>query len=346
MKILIVCPHNSNKGGLVKVAERQFNILNENYFTCNYHFTSDVSNSIVSQIVKMLYFPFNLMLNQYDVIHIHVASKKSYFRKLFYFIFSLMLSKLFVVHIHGGAFENFLKTSRFAKETLRYIVKSEKCKVVCLTETLNLFLRSNFTIYNRPFVLRNPGRIGETEIVRLERRNENRLIFVGRLCKEKGVNNLVVAIHELKKLGHIYYLDIYGDGILKEELVELICNLNLSENVSLKGWVDDSTIPYFEYTFNILPSEIEAMPLSVIEAMQQGVPSIVTNVGAIEEMLVDGVDSIILNDNSPNEIMTGILAASGTIYSNLVENALKNFNHNYSANAFMSSCSSIYTKED
>jgi len=256
-----------------------------------------------------------------------------------------MLSKTFIIHIHGGAFEKFIKGSRFARETLRFIVKSKKCKVVCLTLQLNLFLSSNFKLFHEPTVLKNPGRVEGGDEFTIGEKDNNRLIFVGRLCKEKGIRNLVRAIYDLKNLGHIYYLDIYGDGVLKEELGELIHNMNLSDVISLKGWVDDSTIKYYEYSFNVLPSEIEAMPLSVIEAMQQGVPSVVTNVGAIEEMLIDGVDSIILSGNSPSEISVGLLTSSEASYSLLVKNVLMNFKQNYSSNAFMSSCSSIYSKK-
>ena len=86
------------------------------------------------------------------------------------------------------------------------------------------------------------------------------------------------------------------------------------------------------------------MPLSVIEAMQQGVPSIVTNVGAIDEMLTNKHDSIILPDNSISSIVEGISASVYLSPEVTRKNLLLNYNENFSSESFYQCCHELYSQ--
>lgn len=339
MKVLIVCPDLNSRGGLVKVAERQFT-LQCDVMEVEFYHTTTKSNCLSGQLSQLLKFPLYLMKKDFSVIHIHTASGRSFYRKLFYIFSGLLTSSLCVVHIHGGEFQRFLSTSITSRLALALCATSSKMKIITLTNKLSTYLNQNIKLKTASVVIKNPGRTKGFDVAKNS--GVGGLVFVGRLCADKGIENLVRAIFALKKIGCIYSLDIYGDGDLKIQLHALIDELDLSSNVNMKGWVDDSSLNYSHYDFNVLPSDIEAMPLTVIEAMQQGIPSIVTNVGAIDEMLTHGEDSIILSDNSVNGIVDGILLSSEFDYSKLKANALENFNRNHSGESFLKSCGSLY----
>lgn len=108
------------------------------------------------------------------------------------------------------------------------------------------------------------------------------IIFVGRLCKEK---NLLALIRAISKTD--FSLDIYGEGNLKEELKELVENLNLQNRVTFKGVVPNKELPKIlnQYKVYILPSFHEGMPKTLLEAMSCGSACIGTNVSGTREVI-------------------------------------------------------------
>jgi glycosyltransferase involved in cell wall biosynthesis len=57
----------------------------------------------------------------------------------------------------------------------------------------------------------------------------------------------------------------------------------------------------------LLPSFIEGMPISIIEAMQWGVPVIATRVAAIPDMIEDEVSGLLIHPGKPDEIASAVL---------------------------------------
>ena len=119
---------------------------------------------------------------------------------------------------------------------------------------------------------------------------KNRPVFVsvGRLHTRKGYHKLMDAHHKLLKEGFEHSVVIIGDG---EELPNLLIQqkkLGVEETFILAG-NKMNPYPYIKNAdFFILPSESEAWPLVISEALILQKPIIATRVGDIDLMIEDG----------------------------------------------------------
>ena len=107
-----------------------------------------------------------------------------------------------------------------------------------------------------------------------------RLVFIGRLSKEKNVNLLLDAFERLIKETKLNLeLIILGDG--KNEFIRNI------KNVIYFGKVNYNMIKLIliNSDYLILPSSVEGLPFTVLEAMSLGIPCICSNINGINELI-------------------------------------------------------------
>lgn len=96
------------------------------------------------------------------------------------------------------------------------------------------------------------------------------VIAVGRLNHEKGFDLLLDAWKQVCRSDDKWKLEIYGDGPLKNELLELSKSLNITDRVSFKGNVKSIKRRYLQSSIFVMSSRHEGLPLSLIEAMECG----------------------------------------------------------------------------
>jgi L-malate glycosyltransferase len=111
-----------------------------------------------------------------------------------------------------------------------------------------------------------------------------KLLTISALEKWKGIQDLIciLADDELKNRFDYY---IIGDGPYKQELIDMINNLNLSTNVQLLGSEDrvELLLPNYDIYCNL--SDGEAFGLSLIEAMACGLPAIVYDIPPFNSLI-------------------------------------------------------------
>lgn len=122
-----------------------------------------------------------------------------------------------------------------------------------------------------------------------------KIISIGRLDIQKGYDYLIEAFSIVSKKYPDWKLEIYGDGLEKDNLDNLIEKLNLKNNVSLlpsnKNVVDIlNTSSIF-----VLTSRYEGYANILVEALSCGVPSISYNwLTGVEEIIDDNVNGLIV----------------------------------------------------
>jgi glycosyltransferase involved in cell wall biosynthesis len=139
---------------------------------------------------------------------------------------------------------------------------------------------------NAPMMLSIPNGI-RIQPLRIQNNfyTSKRIVFTGRLCHQKGIDLLIVALHALKIMGYRFKLDIFGDGPLKKNLEKLINELSLGNQILLKGLVPAEELRnrLIQYDVFVLSSRYEGMSNSALEAMEAGIPVMVTRCGGIDE---------------------------------------------------------------
>ncbi|WP_413511891.1 glycosyltransferase family 4 protein [Myroides odoratus] len=122
-------------------------------------------------------------------------------------------------------------------------------------------------------------------------------IFVGRLVKDKGINELVSAFIKLDKESLIKP-KLLLVGPLENELdalqEETLCLINNHSNIISVGYQKDVR-PYFAISdVLVFPSYREGFPNVVMQAGAMGIPSIVSNINGCNEIIVENVNGMII----------------------------------------------------
>lgn len=129
-----------------------------------------------------------------------------------------------------------------------------------------------------------------------------RVLTVARLVEGKGLAILIEACRLLKQRGCDVRCQIIGDGPLRDELEQQIAALGLAEYVTLRGACPEADVQRAreEASIFVLPSIItgdrmEGVPVSLMEAMANGIAVISTRTGGIPELVVDGETGVLVD---------------------------------------------------
>lgn len=154
---------------------------------------------------------------------------------------------------------------------------------------------------------------------------KNKILFVGRLEKEKNPIRLLDIAKELLKNNNEFILDIYGSGSLEKELKEKIIEYSLEKHVYLKGFINDKNI-YKNYSLLWLTSHYEGFPLTIVESKANGIPVVSTNWGnGVHEIIDNGKDGYIILDNDEFAKITNHILYDEALQSYLSTNAYTSF---------------------
>lgn len=110
-------------------------------------------------------------------------------------------------------------------------------------------------------------------------KHEHNNVFISacRLTEQKNLPMLFEAFADLHKEYPEYILEIYGEGIIKDELLVLIEKLNAKEFIILKGRtnkIHEIMATSFAY---VMSSDYEGLSNAMLEALCIGIPSICTD---------------------------------------------------------------------
>lgn len=100
------------------------------------------------------------------------------------------------------------------------------------------------------------------------------IVALGRLMPVKGFDILIRAFASIAERYPDWTLSIYGDGVLKTELQDMIAAQGMTGRVVLKGHTKDPYPILAEAGIFVLSSRYEGFPNSLMEAMSVGAPSI------------------------------------------------------------------------
>ena len=124
------------------------------------------------------------------------------------------------------------------------------------------------------------------------------VLFVGRIEEIKRVNLIIDAFEFLKKDSMKFRLFLAGDGTLRKQLEEYASRKGLQTVVTFLGNISHEELPLYYNMADVvvLPSDMEGVPMALLEAMACGTPVIASSVGGIPSIINNGKNGILLND--------------------------------------------------
>lgn len=225
-------------------------------------------------------------LGQYDVIHFHAEGPCA----------MLWIPKLFgkrcIATIHGIDWQR-AKWQGFASRYIRFgekIAVKYADEIIVLSENVQKYFKDTYgrkTVFipngvNEP-IIREPRLIKEKF-----RLNKNEyILFLGRLVPEKGIMYLIEAFKRLdtdKKL-----VIAGGSSDTDSFLCELKERVKDDDRIIFTGFVQGQLLEelYSNAYLYTLPSDLEGMPLSLLEAMSYGNCCVVSDIAECREVVED-----------------------------------------------------------
>ncbi len=340
----------SNKITLVALnGTRFFNIINSKY--------KDSQNIKVLGLLKSKNKLFNNIIslrkllkeNEFNVIHIH-----SIVSNLIFQLANIGLNNHSIVTVHSRSDfdrKNFFKGILMNK--LEVYLLNRNTQVVCVSNSIREYLknkhvRNNITVIHNgiaglefDFNLSNRENLKGISIDK----NDLLIAFVGRLTEVKGIYNLIEILKKIDKKNKNVKFIVIGEGVLKEEFNNAIYKYNL-ENVELLGF-KQNIIEYLpSCDFLIMPSNMEGIPITILEAMSCSVPCIASNVGGIPEIINDK-NGILYSNSDLDYIVDKIdfFERNRDLIKPLKINAYDDFEKKWNINNFIKLYKSIYLIE-
>ena len=133
-----------------------------------------------------------------------------------------------------------------------------------------------------------------------------RLVTIGSLTPEKGVDVMLRALPSVVRLHPGVELVVVGDGPLRPELEGLARELGVAECVRFVGLAKDVRLWLRECALFVAPSRREGMGIAVVEAMAMGCPVVASRVGGLAEVVVDGETGLLVEADASDALSEAI----------------------------------------
>ena len=253
------------------------------------------------------------------------------------------------------------RNSGIHDETQRYINDTEWMLTYEATEVI---VNSNYMkgelqrIFGLPFEKINviPNGINLTNFSGIERDydfrrqfamdNEKIILYVGRLVYEKGIQNLIGAMPKILSNYHDAKLVVCGKGGMMDELKQEARNLGIENKVYFAGYCDSKKVQkmYKCADIAVFPSTYEPFGIVALEAMLAGVPTVVSDVGGLNEIVEHGVDGMKSYAGNSNSIADSVLTLlfDAKLCSAVSKNAVKKVKEMYSWNKIAQDTHYVY----
>ncbi len=255
-------------------------------------------------LVALLQVCAMLACGRVSLLHVHLASGASFWRKAAFIGAARMAGCPVLLHLHGGQFRHFLdRRLEGWRRRLALALLQDVQAAFALSEASAALLHqacphAAIEVFPNPIAARRPPPRGRGRDV----------LFLGRLETQKGVFDLLRAFIRVHAVLPQARLVLAGDGD-PAPLRALAGELGLAGLVSLPGWVDPvrRAALLADAGVFVLPSHHEQMPMSLLEAMAAGTPVIGADVGAIAHMLGHGRYGTVVQAGDIDELAAAIL---------------------------------------
>src|SRR5512140_3181321 len=226
------------------------------------------------------------------VLHVHSASRASFWRKSVFMALAMLARWPVIFHLHGGGFATFYdaECGAIGRAIVRFFLGRAAC-IVVVSERWCAWMHR---------VTRNPNLVAIANPVALAKtsattREPALIAYTGRYEPAKGLPDLLTAAAGLAPSTPRLRIECAGSGDVAG-VREQARSLGIADRVTLHGWIEAQERDRLlaRASVFVLPSHAEGLPMSLLEAMAAGCPVVATDVGGVPDLIVDGVNGLLV----------------------------------------------------
>ena len=293
-------------------------------------------------LVLLVYYHLFYKVN---LVHIHTASRWSFFRKSCVVRLTKLLGGHVVLHLHGAEFREFyeFECSEKKQHKIRKTFDLADRVVVLSTQWLEWTAgilehpERAVVVYNS--VLAVPPSKSE--------RDSNLILFLGRVGPRKGAEDLINAFARISKDFPEARLALGGDGDI-ETFKQLVSTLGLDDRIEFLGWVsgDEKSRWLRRAGIYALPSYNEGFPMGVLEAMSAGAAVLASRAGGIPDAITHKKEGLLVEAGDVDGIAEclRVLLSDDDLRSMYAAEAKNKFLNNFSPDVIFPQLDSIYAQ--
>ena len=315
MKVTIIGQIQNKKTGLGKSINDLIDFCKENATQTT---TIDITNN-----KKFFEHCYRILSSNTEVFYFTPSgSVGGNIRDSFYLLLMILKQKKIVTHFHNSAFGNVVNKYKILQFINKWIYRRINKIIVLGYKSKQMF--ENLMVPNSKFeVIRNGIDeelfISEEKLIQKQHTQPFNVIYFSNMIKEKGYD---IVLEVAKKMQgnpkyHFYFSGKFFDKQLEETFKKDISGMhNVTYYNGVYGQEKKKLLQKMHYF--ILPSKEEALPISMLEAMANGLYIIVSNVGVISEVIESEASHLLNINNSSNDIqIIEILKSTSVVLENI-----------------------------
>ncbi len=236
-----------------------------------------------------------------DIVHVHFAVPAGVIGWLVKKI--THIPYLMTVHlgdVPGGVPEKTDHWFRWLSPFIPTIWQSAN-KVVAVSHfTRNLSLKN----YNVPIeVIPNGVDLIKNFTIKTQSTKPMEIIFAGRFVDQKNPLMVIKVLSEIKDLR--WHCRMIGDGILKNEMQEMIETMGLKRRITFPGWISPEHVQKFLVQSDLLfmPSRSEGLPVVGVQALAAGLAIVAGNFGGFTDLVKQGKNGYLFNSDDKDDMV-------------------------------------------
>jgi glycosyltransferase involved in cell wall biosynthesis len=254
---------------------------------------------ILRLALSPLFLAAAIVFRHVSIVHLNTSlNARAYWRDVAYLAVAKMLGARVVYQVHGGALpQRFFAGNRALTAFLRRSLEMPDLVLVLGQRELEAY--RDFVPEQDVVALPNGidcRPYGATPTVQSRPGQPLRLVYIGRIAREKGLYETLQALRLARELGVDARLVVAGSGAEEPRLRRYAQALGIAPRVCFAGEVfgADKVKLLAGADAMVLASYSEGMPYALLEAMAAGIPVIATSVGAIPDVVTDGIHGFLV----------------------------------------------------
>ncbi len=283
IRVLMIGPARSVHGGISGVVNNYYEAGLDEKVDLRYIGTM-VEGGRMRKLLQagIAYLRFLAALSGCDIVHVNMASDNSYRRKSIFIRTAKRFHKKIVIHQHGGDFETFYEKEQGprGRERIRRVLSMGDAFLVLASAWKDFFGK----IIDGEKITVLPDSIAIPAAYEKSYDNHD-VLFLGRLCREKGIGELLSCVPALAQAFPDFHL--YLGGIWEDEALQKLSE-RYREHVTWLGWISGEEKENWLRRCRIvtLPSWFEGQSVSLLEAMAHYCGIVAADTGGIPQMIL------------------------------------------------------------